>query len=43
MLKTVYPIVPEMESANSINIKMKLFGKTVGELLTFAESLILDV
>ena len=36
-------MVPKTESATLQTPKMKLFGKTVGEFLAFAESLILDV
>ena len=43
MLKTVYPFLPKTKSAILQTPKMKLFGKTVGELLAFAKSLILDV
>ena len=39
----MYPIVPKTESAIPQTPKMKFLAKTVGRLLVFAESLILDV
>ena len=43
MLRSVFPVVPKTESATLQTPKMKLFANTIGQLLTFAESLILDV